>query len=89
MTTATTAEIAKGLSLSTGSVWLLSVERDRKPLSRGGLGKGQKGGSLVADTLVGLLRMAADYMEQEGIEDLDGLSDALKEAAIKPVSFPA
>ena len=78
MTTTTTAEIAKGLSLSTGRVWLLSVERDRKPLSRGGLGKGQKGGSLVADTLVGLLRMAADYMEQEGIEDLDDLSDALK-----------
>ena len=78
MTTATTAEIAKGLILSGGSVWLFSVERDRKPLARGGLGKGQKGGSLVADTLVGLLRMAADYMEQEGIEDLDGLSDALK-----------
>ncbi len=78
MTTATTAEISKGLVLSSGTVWLLSVERDRKPLARGGLGKGQKGGALVADSLVELLRMVADYMEQEDIEDLDSLSDALR-----------
>ena len=76
----TTAEIAEGLRLTSGPVWTLSIERNRQPVSRGGLGKGKRGGSLVEDTLVGLLRMTADYMEQEGLEDLDSLSDALKVA---------
>lgn len=77
----TTAEITKGLRWTGGLVWTLSIERDRNPLSRGGLGKGKRSGSLVKDTLVGLLRMTADYMEQENIDDLDSLSDALMSAA--------
>ncbi len=74
----TTAEIAEGLRLTSGKVWTLSIEQDREPLRRGGLGKGKRGGSFVEDTLVGLLRMTADYMEQEGLESLDELSDAIK-----------
>ena len=74
----TTAEIAAGLRLTSGPVWTLSIERDRQPLSRGGLGKGKRGGSLVEVTLVELLRMTADYMEQEGFDNLDSLSDALQ-----------
>ncbi len=74
----TTAEIHEGLVFTSGPVWVLSIELNRNPLARGGLGKGTRGGSFVGDTLVELLRRAADYMEQEGIEDLDSLSAALQ-----------
>ena len=72
-----TAEIEQGISLSTGLVWTLAIMRDRPHLASGGLGKGKKGGAMVADSLVELLRMTADYMEQEDIDTLWGLSDAL------------
>ena len=72
-----TAEIEPGISLSQGSVWTLGIMRDRPLLPSGRLGKGKQGGTLVADSLIGLLRMAADYMEQESLDTLLGLSDAL------------
>ncbi len=78
-TTTTTAEIAQGLRLTGGPVWTLTIEQDRKPLARGGLGKGQRSASLVGDSLIHLLRTAALLMEQEGIEDLDDLAVALRQ----------
>ena len=75
----TTAEIGPGIRLTAGAVWVLDIRRDRKMLAGGGLGKGKRGGSLVADSLVDLLRQTADFMDQEGITTLDALSNALDE----------
>ncbi len=73
-----TAEIAQAISLTKGLVWTLGIMRDRPRLASGRVGKGKAGGSLVADSLIELLRSAADYMEQEGLETLWDLSDALQ-----------
>lgn len=62
----TTAEIMPMLSLSRGSIFGLTIYTDRKPLARGGLGKGKKAGTIVADTLPELLRRTADLIELEG-----------------------
>jgi len=72
-----TAEVVQAITLSKGLVWTLEITRDRPYLASGRLGKGKRGGALVADSLVDLFRMAADYMEQEGLDTLWGLSDAL------------
>ena len=72
-----TAEVAQAISLSKGLVWSLAIMRDRPHLASGRLGKGKRGGSLVADSLIELFRMAADYMEQEGLDTLWELSDDL------------
>ncbi len=73
----TTAEISTALSLSKGMMWTLAIETDRNALSRGGLGKGTKAGSLVGDNLIDLLRTTADLMDQEGITTLDELADLI------------
>ncbi len=72
-----TAEIAQAISLSSGLIWSLAIMRDRPHLASGRLGKGKRGGALVADSLIELFRMAADYMEQEDLDTLWDLSDAL------------
>ena len=76
----TTAEIAIGLTMSEGSVWTLSIEQNRNPLARGGLGKGTRAGSLVGTSLIELLRSTADFMEQEGVETLDELATSIDDA---------
>ena len=72
-----TAIVEQGLSLSKGLVWTLAIMRDRPHLPSGGLGKGKRGGTMIADSLIGLLRMTADYMEKEDLDTLWELSDAL------------
>ena len=73
-----TATIEQGISLSKGLIWTIAIMRDRPHLPSGRLGKGQKGGTMVADSLIELLRMTADYMEQEDLDTLWELSDALQ-----------
>jgi hypothetical protein len=72
-----TAEIDEGMTWSGEQRWILQMWTDRKPAARGGLTKGKRGGMLVGDTLPGLLRSTADYMEQESIDSLHGLAAAL------------
>ncbi len=74
----TTAEISRGVSLTSGEVWILAIETDRKPLQRGGLGRGKKSGSLVANSLPQLFQQVTDYMAQEGLDDLDDLASAIR-----------
>ena len=73
-----TAEICEGMSFSRGTVWVLQIWTDRKPAARGGLTKGKKGGTMVADSIPDLLRQTAAYMEQEGHETLTRLNADLK-----------
>lgn len=75
--TYTTAEIGEGFSFSNGGskVATLTVFTDRKMAARGGLTKGKKAGTLIADDVPELLRMTAKLFEQE--DGWDGVARAL------------
>jgi len=54
------------LSFSQGELFGFTIYADRKHLAQGGLGKGHKVGTIVAQTLPGLLRDVARLCEEQG-----------------------
>ena len=80
MSITTTAEIMPMLSMTQGSLFGFTVYADRKPLAQGGLGKGRKAGTIVHQTLPGLLRDVARLCEEQG-GSLDDLVRVLEDKA--------